>query len=88
MKKYIVDFRKVNNIAEAHKELKASLNFPDYYGENLDALNDCLSEIDKEHLVYVLSYKNTFGGFDNIMQVFDDNEINYERIIELKDDKQ
>lgn len=86
MKKYIVDFRKVNNIAEAHKELKESLNFPDYYGENLDALNDCLSEIESEHLIYVLTYKEIFDGFDEIMKVFDDNEINYERIIELRED--
>ena len=86
MKKYIVDFRKVNNIAEAHKELKESLSFPDYYGENLDALNDCLSEIESEHLIYVLTYKEIFDGFDEIMKVFDDNDINYERIIELRED--
>ena len=86
MKKYIVDFRKVNSIAEVHKELKESLNSPDYYGENLDALNDCLSEIENEHLIYVLTYKETLDGFDEIMKVFDDNEMNYERIIELRDD--
>lgn len=86
MKKYIVDFRKVNNREEAHEELKTSLNFPDYYGKNLDALNDCLSEIVSEHLIYILTYKETFEGFDDIMKVFDDNKINYERIIELKED--
>jgi RNAse (barnase) inhibitor barstar len=31
---------------EMHKQLKEKLNFPDYYGENLDALNDCLSDIE------------------------------------------
>ena len=28
-----------------HKKLKYSLNFPNYYGENLDAFNDCLSDM-------------------------------------------
>jgi len=39
-----------------HKSLKRELPFPDYYGNNLDALNDCLSEIDilGEGLVVVL----------------------------------
>lgn len=83
MKKYILDFRKVNNIEEAHEELKSALDFPDYYGKNLDALNDCLSEIESDHLVYILTYKDTFDGFDEIMKVFDDNKINYERIIEF-----
>lgn len=85
MKKYILDFRKVNNIEEAHEELKSALDFPDYYGKNLDALNDCLSEIESDPLVYILTYKDTFDGFDEIMKVFDDNKINYERIIEFKE---
>ena len=85
MKKYILDFRKVNNIEEAHEELKSALDFPDYYGKNLDALNDCLSEIESDHLVYILTYKDTFDGFDEIMKVFYDNKINYERIIEFKE---
>lgn len=28
-----------------HEELSSRLGFPDYYGKNLDALNDCLSEV-------------------------------------------
>lgn len=86
MKKYILDFRKVNNIEEAHEELKSALDFPDYYGKNLDALNDCLSEIESDHLIYILTYKETFDRFDEMIKVFDDNKINYERIIEFKDD--
>lgn len=30
---------------EGHKYLKKILDFPDYYGENLDALYDCLTDI-------------------------------------------
>lgn len=28
-----------------HGQLKQKLNFPDYYGKNFDALNDCLTDI-------------------------------------------
>lgn len=31
---------------EGHDYLKRELNFPDYYGKNLDALYDCLCEIE------------------------------------------
>lgn len=30
----------------AHADLMATLDFPDYYGKNLDALNDCLGDLD------------------------------------------
>ena len=30
---------------DGHNYLKEVLNFPDYYGKNLDALYDCLTEI-------------------------------------------
>ncbi|MEX0968596.1 MAG: barstar family protein [Bacteroidia bacterium] len=47
----------------AHQELKNGLDFPAYYGENLDALNDCLGDLnptDQKGLVIV------FRHFDNI----------------------
>ena len=39
---------------DMHNELQAKFDFPCYYGKNLDALNDCLSELqigDAGHLV-------------------------------------
>ena len=33
--------------ADLHAFLKAELGFPDYYGANLAALADCLSDIDR-----------------------------------------
>ena len=31
--------------ADFHRDMKTALDFPDYYGHNLDALNDCLRDV-------------------------------------------
>jgi barstar (barnase inhibitor) len=31
--------------ADFHRDIKAALDFPDYYGHNLDAFNDCLRDV-------------------------------------------
>lgn len=30
---------------DLHRDLAAALDFPDYYGRNLDALNDCMRDV-------------------------------------------
>ncbi|WP_338812185.1 barstar family protein [Bernardetia sp. Wsw4-3y2] len=35
----------LSNKAELHYDLQHKLNFPDYYGKNFDALNDCLEPV-------------------------------------------
>ena len=36
---------------DAHDALARALAFPDYYGHNLDALHDCLTDLDDTALV-------------------------------------
>ena len=43
--RYKVDFRNVEYYIEIHEVLKRDLEFPDYYGGNLDALWDCLTDM-------------------------------------------
>ncbi len=45
MKDIILNFKDINTRAEAHKYIARKMDLPEYYGNNLDALFDCLSEI-------------------------------------------
>ena len=41
----ILDCSKCSDRSSAHAYLKEQFGFPDYYGNNLDALYDCLMEL-------------------------------------------
>lgn len=44
MHTYFIDGSSLSGARDVHLCLKTLLSLPDYYGCNLDALNDCLSE--------------------------------------------
>jgi len=49
----VLDADQLTNRKSAHAYLEETFEFPDYYGHNLDALHDCLSEIDEETVVII-----------------------------------
>lgn len=55
MKKFILDGKKMTSISDAHKHIKNQLNFPLYYGENLDALWDILSTIGEPTSIFLMN---------------------------------
>ena len=53
------------NSKNAHRNLKIALSFPEYYGENLDAFNDCLGDMyNKRYKGLVL----VFRRYDNFVE--------------------
>jgi len=73
-----VDFSNTKYFSEVHKILKKAFNFPDYYGENLSALWDCLDGDDCPHNtkieIYGIKYLDKkFDGYgDKIKKIFED----------------
>ena len=67
----ILDARKLGEKEQAHSYLQEVFAFPDYYGRNLDALYDCLTEI--SHLsVYILHASEAGPYFEKVLSVLDD----------------
>lgn len=75
----ILDFKDIHSKNELHMYLKRELQLPDYYGNNLDALHDCLSDM-REHLnitiVHFDALQQALGDYaDILLQVFIDSGI-------------
>lgn len=41
----VIDFSKYKTIADMYEDFKQVFGFPDYYGNNLDAFWDCMTDI-------------------------------------------
>ena len=61
---------------DGHDYLKEALNFPDYYGRNLDALYDCLSEIGiKTNITLINSGSVSSDIIDTFVDAASENEL-------------
>lgn len=75
-----------------HDYLKSIFAFPDYYGKNLDALYDCLSESDDLHIrVINLADVNEFsldvlGVIDDVADEYGNISVSHEYDEEMIDD--
>ena len=73
----ILDGRRMTDRAATHAELREKLELPDHYGNNLDALNDCLGERRERELI-VIEHAGAFledcGAYGlSLLRVFGDN---------------
>ncbi|MDE6890775.1 MAG: barstar family protein [Lachnospiraceae bacterium] len=62
----ILDGNKMTNRELLHNALAGSLSFPNWYGRNLDALYDCLTDFHEEAEIRILheaSLKENLGNY-------------------------
>ena len=67
----ILDASKMVRKSTAHEYLQETLALPEYYGGNLDALYDCLSEL-RETAVYFENIEEGGEYVKKILRVFRD----------------
>ena len=66
MKEITIDCRGFVPRSDLHRAFAEALSFPDHYGNNLDALHDCLTEIAEPTRIRLLNWaaaEETLGNY-------------------------
>ena len=69
MKQITLDGNILADAAQVHDYLKEVLNFPEYYGKNLDALYDCLTDLNDTELI-ITAPEEDGAVFQKILRIF------------------
>ena len=56
MKNITIDCRGFVPRSDLHKAFADALAFPDHYGNNLDALHDCLTDISEDTRIHLINW--------------------------------
>ena len=59
VKRIVIDLSRSNYYDDVHETIKQALEFPAYYGKNLDALWDCLRDTFVKKLQWEISFVGT-----------------------------
>ena len=51
----ILDGRRMTSVEATHEYLAKTLRLPDYYGRNLDALHDCLTDLSRSVWIVLIN---------------------------------
>lgn len=81
MEKILLDGAKMFSIEQTHNYLSDKLNFPDYYGKNLDALWDVLTEFSEPVEIKIINldqFKENLGSRAmDFISIFEDAQNEY-----------
>ena len=69
MKQMTLDGNVLADAAKVHDYLKETLEFPEYYGSNLDALYDCLTDLEDVEITITLPEEDG-AIFQKVLRVF------------------
>ena len=69
MKQVILNGNILADATQVHDYLKEMLEFPEYYGKNLDALHDCLTDLEDVEIT-ITSPEEDGAIFQRILRVF------------------
>lgn len=77
MRIFILDGNKMTERQSAYDHIQSTLLFPDYFGRNLDALEDCLSELGKDNIIIITNadaIRNALGEYGSrMLEIFKEN---------------
>lgn len=83
MKTVVIDYKNVNSKNMLHSRIKRQLNLPSYYGYNLDALYDIITEYD-EKVFFSLINLNCLEDYNEEFKEYYSNFFNM--LVELEQD--
>ncbi len=92
MKKVILNARELDGMRGVHEAFREALELPDYYGYNLDALYDCLTDAGEEITVEIpdpLGLSRELGKrYGRLMAVLEDAAEENPRLRVIKGEKE
>ena len=65
MREITIDCRGFVPRSDLHRAFADALSFPDHYGENLDALHDCLTDISEDTRIRLLNWDDAEKNLGN-----------------------
>lgn len=80
MKQITINCASVESMASIHDILARELNFPAWYGRNLDALHDCLTAICEETQITFLHFPALPFPSAGLLRVLRDSENENEKL--------
>ena len=80
MKEITLNCAKIASMAEMHDILAKELDFPGWYGRNLDALHDCLTAICEETKITFLHFPSLPFPSAGLLNVLRDSENENEKL--------